>query len=294
MGIDKKALEHIQRLVGDITENNLKYVDCYVNENFGLFLPSVGFCKYAITPHHTHPAYSFVLFFSEEQCIIPVEVEVSQNHYLVVAMSPDIAHEEEEKDTFTRYIAIFISKEFYERLYSIYTDTEPPQYFWKQFLINQDIMIYIKKFMSEYENKQLGDEQIIESLSTIITHQLIRSVLKINTPKDILIDKFEIEKVIEYMNQNFGEKLTVGRLSKLVNISESHFIRIFKKETQLSPIEYLIKLRIDKSKKLLRDSAKSITEIALHCGFNSASHFSTCFVRQLGKTPKEYQNLYLK
>jgi len=98
MGVDKKVLEQIQGLVGDIAENNLKYVDCYVNENFGLFLPSVGFCKYAITPHHTHPAYSFVLFFSEEQCIIPVEVEVSQNHYLAVAMSPDIAHEEEEKN----------------------------------------------------------------------------------------------------------------------------------------------------------------------------------------------------
>lgn len=294
MGIDKKALEHIQGLVGDITENNLRYVDCYANEHFGLFIPSVGFCEYAITPQHTHPAYSFVLFFTEEQCIIPVEVKVSQNHYLAVAMSPDIAHEEEEKDAFTRYIAIFISREFYEKIYSIYTDIVPTKYFWKQFLINQDIMIYIKKFMDEYENKKVGYNQMLESLSTIITHQLIRSVLKINTPKDILIDKFEIEKVIEYMNQNFVEKLTVGRLSKLVNMSESHFIRIFKKETKLSPIEYLIKLRIDKSKKLLRDSAKSITEIALQCGFNSSSHFSTCFVRQIGNTPKEYQNLYSK
>ncbi|MGL5086307.1 MAG: hypothetical protein ACRC68_11435, partial [Clostridium sp.] len=92
MSIDRADLKSIQRLVGDITEENLKYVDCYVSENLGLFIPSVGFCEYAITPKHVHPSYSFVLFFSEEQSLIPVRIEMVANSYLATALVPNIAH----------------------------------------------------------------------------------------------------------------------------------------------------------------------------------------------------------
>ena len=70
MKIDGNSLQMIQNLVGDISESNLKYVDCYISDELGLFIPSVGFCEYAIIPQHTHPAYSFVLFFSKEQNIV--------------------------------------------------------------------------------------------------------------------------------------------------------------------------------------------------------------------------------
>lgn len=292
MGRDRETLNYIQSLVGDITEENLKYVDYYISQNFGLFIPSVGFCEYAIRPQHTHPGYSFILFFSEEQSLIPVEIQVIPNNYLVAALGPHIAHEEKETDSFTRYIAILISNEFYKKSYKIYSNEVPERYLWKQFLINEDIMSYIKSFMSEYENKQVGYEEVLNSIATIITHKLIRNILKMETSAELYIEKFEIDKVMEYMHQNFGKKLTVANLAKIAKMSESNFIRVFKQETKLTPIEYLIKLRIDKGKKLLRGGTKAITEIALQCGFNSTSHFSSCFTKQLGSSPAEYRNLY--
>ena len=45
MKIDRKSLKSIQGLVGHIAEENLKYVDCYISEYLGLFIPSVGFCE---------------------------------------------------------------------------------------------------------------------------------------------------------------------------------------------------------------------------------------------------------
>lgn len=294
MKIDKKSLISIQRLVGNITEKNLQYVDYYISQDFGMFIPSVGFCEYAIIPQHTHPAYSFVLFFSENQSIVPLSIEVLPNHYLVTAISPHIPHEEKKTDMFTRYIAIFISSDFFEKNYSVYSNQHPKEYFWKQFLVNQDIMIFIKKFMSEYEDKKPGYKYMLESLSSIITHQLIRNILEIDASSDLYIERFEIEQAIGYIHQSYGEKLTVDTLAKLVNMSQSHFIRTFKKETGLTPIEYLIKVRINKSKKLLRSRTKTITEIALQCGFNSAAHFSYCFVKQMGSTPTDYQNIYSK
>lgn len=294
MKIDEKELKKIQRLVGDITESNLKYVVCYVSENIGIFIPSVGFCEYAIMPQHSHPSYSFVLFFSEKQSIVPIEIKVLPNHYLATAMSPEIPHEEKETEVFTRYIAILISEEYYNSQYKIYSDKLPDGYLWNQFLVGEDIMTYIKKYMKEYEDKVLGYEKILEGLETIITHTIIRSILNVNNSDNILDEKLGIEKVLEYMHQNFGEKISVNDLAKLASMSESHFIRTFKKETKVSPIDYLIKLRIDKAKKLLRSNSKIITEIAMECGFNSPSHFSTCFSRYMGMSPKEYQNSFLK
>ena len=168
MTIDKKSLENIQSLVGDITEENLKYVDSYINQHLGIFIPSVGFCEYAIKPEHTHPAFSFILFFSEKQSIVPVTIELLPNHYLGTVISPEVVHEEKETEGFTRYIAIFISSEFYQNHYSKYRNEKPERYIWKQFTTNQDIMINIKKFMSEYENKLPGYEQVLESFQLLL------------------------------------------------------------------------------------------------------------------------------
>lgn len=294
MNLPKKDMENIQNLVGDITESNLKYVDAYVCDKLGIFIPSIGFCEYAIKPNHTHPSYSFIIFFSENQNMIDVKIEVPSNYNLFSAMSPEICHEEEKGDTFNHYIAIFIDKDFFDDQYAIYDCNKPKNYFWDQFIIRKDIMSFIKKFMSEYEENSFGKDNLLHSISMIITHELIRSILSLETVKDIVVKKDEIQITINYMNQNFGDKITIQSLSKLANMSESNFNRIFKKETGISPIEYLINVRIKKAKKFLREKTNTITEISMNCGFYSISHFSSCFMKQLGMSPSDYQNLFNK
>lgn len=294
MNINKHDMKNIQNLVGDITEDNLKYVDAYVCDKLGIFIPSIGFCEYAIKPNHTHPSYSFIIFFSENQNMIDVKIKVPSNYYLISAMSPETCHEEEKSDTFNRYIAIFIDKDFFDNQYAIYDSNKPQNYFWDQFIIKKDVMSFIKKFMSEYEENSLGKDNLLNNLSMIITHELIRSILNLETIKDIVIKKDEIQITINYMNQHFGEKITIESLSKLANMSESNFNRIFKKETGISPIEYLINVRIKKAKKFLREKTNTITEISINCGFYSISHFSSCFMKQLGMSPSDYQSLFNK
>ena len=294
MNINKHDMKNIQNLVGDITEDNLKYVDAYICDKLGIFIPSIGFCEYAIKPNHTHPSYSFIIFFSENQNMIDVKIKVPSNYYLISAMSPETCHEEEKSDTFNRYIAIFIDKDFFDNQYAIYDSNKPQNYFWDQFIIKKDVMSFIKKFMSEYEENSLGKDNLLNNLSMIITHELIRSILNLETIKDIVIKKDEIQITINYMNQHFGEKITIESLSKLANMSESNFNRIFKKETGISPIEYLINVRIKKAKKFLREKTNTITEISINCGFYSISHFSSCFMKQLGMSPSDYQSLFNK
>lgn len=260
--MDEKVLEDMKKLVGDIKETDLKYVDYYSAEKLCICIPSVGFCEYAIKPNHTHPGYSFVLFFHNDEKFMPNTIEVLPEHFLATAMSPDMEHEEEKSDSFNRYIAIFIDKDFYEKYYRNYSNEKVDNYFWNEFLVHKDIMVYINKYMSEFENKSSGYEDLLNSLSVIITNEIIRSIIGIKAYSSKVIQRFDIEAVIEYMNKNFGDKITVGVLANYINMSESHFIRVFKEETELSPIEYLIKLRINKAKMLLRSKSYSITEIA--------------------------------
>ncbi|MDP4180513.1 MAG: helix-turn-helix domain-containing protein [Bacillota bacterium] len=290
--MDEKELLKIRSLVGNITRNNLKYVDCYISDDLGIFIPSVGFCEYAITPSHTHPSYSFILYLTEETILVQPEFEISEGQFLVTAISPNLPHEEEKADLFRRYIAIMISKYLFESIYLLYDMQKPQLYNWKQFLVESEFLQFINRFMSEYDNKLPGRDNMLKSISSIITHELIRGLLGRNLLSGYGSGRLEIEKVIGYMNQYFGEKLTIKKLAAVANISESHLIRIFKKETAMSPLEYLIKLRINKAKKLLRNRNLRITDISFKCGFNSPSNFSSSFIKHSGMTPSDYQKSF--
>lgn len=288
MIIDQRDMQRIQNLVGDVSAENLKYVDCYIADHMGIFIPSVGFCEYAIRPQHTHPAYSFILSFTPEQSFVPVEIDVPAEHYLLVALSPEVPHEEEQTDLFKRYVAIMVEKTYFESSFAVYSLVPPAAFVWKQAAVKQEIMFFIKQFISEYEDQSPGFENILAALAEMITHQLIRALLAVQQPSSSISKRFEVQNVIDYMHQHFGEKITVKQLASLANMSESNFIRVFKQETSLTPMEFLIELRLQKAKKLLR-SQKNITEAALLCGFNSPSHFSTCFSKHLGLSPTMYQ-----
>lgn len=290
--ISKKDMGFIKALVGGVDEADLQYVDCYAAENFGLFIPSVGHCAYAITPQHTHPAYSFILFFSEEQSILPVSIEVAANCYLAAALSPEVPHEEKKEEVFTRYIALMISRKTFEDIYRDYHPEIPEIYRWKQFAVPQSLMNDLKVFMAEYENQLPGAEAYLNALGVTITHQIIRCLLSMSVHREHIGDKFEIERVIALMNQNYGEKTSISSLACLANMSESHFARVFKKETGDTPMDYLMKVRIEKSKKYLRSQTMSMTEIAMRCGFSNASHFSSSFSKHMNVSPTAYQKAF--
>lgn len=285
-------MQLIKDLVGNVSKDQLKSVECFVTKNFGIFIPSVGYCQYATLPQHTHPSYSFVLFFSEEQSIVPVAINVKANQYLSVAMAPDVPHEEEMNGTFTRYIAIFINPELYHAIYKNYQPNQPETYFWDQFSMPQDIMHDIKRFMSEYENEMHGYQSLLDALATTIIHQIVRGLLQIHPSEDKYTDKFGIEKVIAYMHQHFGNKVQVCTLAQVANMSESHFMRTFKMEVGVSPMTFLMSVRIENAKKLIRSGDYNMTEVSMRCGFSNASHFSSAFTKHTGLTPTEYHKSF--
>ncbi|MFC0273254.1 helix-turn-helix domain-containing protein [Metabacillus herbersteinensis] len=103
-----------------------------------------------------------------------------------------------------------------------------------------------------------------------------------------------METAIKYIQLNSHEPLTLKELSNLVYLSPSHFSRMFKEEMGLNFVEYLIKFRIEKAKRLLKMTLLPMEVVSSNCGFSSAAHFSTTFKKIEGVTPSVYRNLFSK
>ncbi|WP_019535162.1 AraC family transcriptional regulator [Paenibacillus ginsengihumi] len=102
----------------------------------------------------------------------------------------------------------------------------------------------------------------------------------------------KVEKAINYMTDCFDTQLTLQDIAGKVGISPSYFGGIFKEVTGVSPIHYLLGIRIRKAKELLKDGY-SVTETAQKVGFNDIFYFSKSFKKFEGMTPSQYISLTL-
>lgn len=283
-------LQLIKNLVGDISIDDLKYVDYSISKDLGIFIPSVGFCGYAVKKDHTHPAYSFVIMLTKNQNILKAKLQPDNENYLAAMLAPHIPHTEEAGDSFVRYIALFVSRELMETTYKMYTVKVKPFLQWHEFLISKDIMVLINRFSDEFQTKKPGYQKIMDALAVILTNDLIRYAFGCGSEKNRLSDN-DIRRVEDYIHQYFSESISISFLADLSGMSNTSFLRKFKANTGMSPIHYLIKVRLNKAKKLIGDANLNMTEIALQCGFSSSSHLSSCFKKYYKITPTEYKVL---
>jgi len=98
-----------------------------------------------------------------------------------------------------------------------------------------------------------------------------------------------VGNVIGALENDFSKDWNVDELLKIAHMSRSNLMRIFRKATGQTPIDYLVRLRIQKAMDMLRNTDLSITEIALEVGFNDSNYFTRCFRRSMEQTPKEYR-----
>ena len=125
--------------------------------------------------------------------------------------------------------------------------------------------------------------------TTILTHWIIRSVLGEEMDMRSVSSDYSIAKIQYYIEQHYGDSLTVEFLANHVHQSLSTFNRNFKREIGIAPIQYLEEVRIVKAKLLLRRVDIPLTDIALNCGFGSGAYFATIFKKHTGLTPTEYR-----
>lgn len=98
-----------------------------------------------------------------------------------------------------------------------------------------------------------------------------------------------LARVLEHVRNNLDQPLGVSVLSRMVQMSQSHFSKLFKLSTGLAPHQFVLQERIKRSKELLSKTDAKIIDVALEVGFENQAHFTTVFGNLVGMTPRQYQ-----
>lgn len=158
-----------------------------------------------------------------------------------------------------------------------------------------DIIINI---VNEVKEKKPFYESVVHGLIAELFALLLRDFKSdepLNLPLDNNIRYYElIYPAIQKIRNDYAQKITVDELASLCNISKYHFCRIFKKVTSLSAVNYQTEYRLQVADILLKNTDKSITEIAILCGFEDACYFSRCYKKHTGVSPKQNRAILSK
>ena len=136
------------------------------------------------------------------------------------------------------------------------------------------------------------DMQIHEKLSALLV--LLMSASGYERENEPVGKSAELQSVKDYLDSHYTEKITLDALAEQFFINKYYLHEIFKREYGMGIGQYLIHLRITKSKGLLRFTDKTAEEIAYACGMSSPHYFSRMFKKIEGVSPSEYRKSWVK
>lgn len=137
-----------------------------------------------------------------------------------------------------------------------------------------------------------------DTLSELVSHNYLTDIITSiylendNQSSNALHVPGKINKIRNYLDENFASKLELDNLSEIFFISKYHLSREFKRYFGTTIGDYILKQRISKAKSLLRFSDLSIEEIALQCGFADSGYFIKVFRNEEKLTPAKYRKLW--
>ena len=166
-------------------------------------------------------------------------------------------------------------------------------------IINDDNAQNLRHLMwlitHEYNHYTAGSKEIthysILSLFIAITrlyeYQLGKSMPMVT--KNLILDE-----LLKYIRTNYGSKLSLDLLASHTHLSREYLCRYFKKQTGKNISDYILEVRMEKAKEMLRTTTHTITEIGIYCGYPSVSSFQRSFRKSENMTPSEYRSMMHK
>ena len=97
-----------------------------------------------------------------------------------------------------------------------------------------------------------------------------------------------IRRAQQYISSHIREKLSVPLVARMVDVSPSYLTALFHKNLQISPGEYIRRIKLQESKQMIREDNMNFTEIAAALQYSTVHHFSRQFKDKFGITPTEY------
>ena len=141
------------------------------------------------------------------------------------------------------------------------------------------------------KNKQRTFCDKVESRG--IVYQLMARFLKDAQPKTEINDD-RIQKVLSYIRKNIYKTIDIDSLAAISCLSKDHFIRLFKKEINNTPLQYINQKKIEKAQLILITDSMPVKNISYLLAYEDPSYFNRLFKKLTGVTPQQYRDRYKK
>jgi AraC family transcriptional regulator len=155
------------------------------------------------------------------------------------------------------------------------------------------LSVLLEELHKEVLSHRCGGSLFVEGIAQSLAGHLVRTYAD-ETTSDYKggLPGFRLRKVRDLMVNHLEDEFSLIRLAREAGMSEFHFSRAFKRTTGFKPSQYFINLRMERARRLLRETNRSIIEIGLNVGYTSPSHFSRTFHREVGISPSRYRRSY--
>lgn len=241
---------------------------------------------------HVHDGYEFMLPLTDMPYVeINMRVINVQKNF-VVPIYPWQPHGVSEKMEEVRFLDIFFTEEFFNKVKSGIYGPGSLNFNSAIFQASGHLQIMLRIFMEECSSACEGSNALLTHLSSSIAILLLREISSAGSNYS-LNDKHSarVTRVVKYMYENSSSDFSLKNLAEIAGMSQYHFIRVFKSSTGMTPYEFLLDIRINKAKKLLSETSLTITKICNECGINNLSRFTRLFKERTGVTPSFFKSI---
>ncbi|WP_455669797.1 AraC family transcriptional regulator [Phocaeicola faecalis] len=234
-------------------------------------------------------------YVKKGNCILHIDKESINFHEGdIMIISPNVEHQFEAGVNGTILMQLEFLPEIFSHLHSnIRIDTEamptPSFLFSKEnrlikIVNNINVTRTVQRIINELEHKGSHYQYLVvmyyAELLIFLYRYMHETYLSICT-NDLL------RKAICYIQHNYQTDINVNDIAGHASISERYLRKLFSQNLNLSPLDYLNQIRINKSIELLKNTEKSVKEVCFLCGFQSPQYFSRIFKQQIGLSPRE-------
>jgi len=156
---------------------------------------------------------------------------------------------------------------------------------------DQTLRLLLLRFQALLDDRFLDVPEYAETLGQLLTFELARVAgsadaakpIKIKSPSGLAATQLRL--ITEYIDRHLNEKIAIADLAALVDLTRFHFIRAFTQAAGMTPLQFVIRRRIERAREFLADPGVSISDAAIRSGFGSPVQMTRAFRRIVGTTP---------
>ena len=168
----------------------------------------------------------------------------------------------------------------------------PEELFGRKLHASQGAVSLIRQILREQEQAEAHSEDMIQALLwqllIVLRREADAAPVKVKADHSIHNENEIIRRAQQYIGANVRRKLSVPLVARQVGVSPSYLTALFHKHLQLAPGEYIRRIKLQESKRMIRQNNMNFTEIASALQYSTVHHFSRQFKEKFGITPTEY------